>query len=894
MASNNNHPARPGLPMSYSQSSMSSANGMVFSQSQMGSFNASQSVSSTPRATPPPKGSQQSMSFGYSNGLPHGPRSSFAGFEDMNGYGTIMYHEEFKPQIYRAVYSNVSVYEMEVNGVAVMKRRSDSWLNATQILKVAGVVKARRTKTLEKEIAAGEHEKVQGGYGKYQGTWVNYQRGVELCREYHVEELLRPLLEYDMGGTNGTAQDSLDTPTKEQAMAAQRKRLYSGMDNRGMSQPQQGTFFQNISRTAATAVNAMSKARFDSPAARGIDQRRSSVIRKPSHQMSSQDTHIPLNSQQSMYSVTSDGGFGNTFQSNGRYAMHDGASFDHEEANEPPRKRVRSASHQAPSFGMPYEHSAASMAEPTPTEPNDSFYQDMDVSTSIVDGSKRGFEPLPPATTPERFQKMKLIMTLFLDKKTRDFSSHPALMQLTGEDLEIPLDEYRNNALHWAAMLARMPLVYALVEKGVSIFRLNGAGETALQKSVGTRNNLDYRSFPRLLQVLAPTIDMVDYSGRTILHHIAVMAATGGGGHVSAKHYLEALLEFIVRHGGTSLSRQTPNGATENGQGLSQAGEVMTLGRFISEIVNLRDDQGDTALNLAGRARSVLVPQLLEVGADPHIPNHTGLRPADYGVGVDMVDGNAQSQQAGNGGDSFMDQLEKMKKEILDSTVSQITSIIQETLSGLDRDLASNLAKKQEKFDHWHSKIRESAKARQIEQKQLDELKSKSSDRIELSRRFKNLEKSSDDLLVILKGIQGDSLDLSKKCAIGDADKEHGLDIAEFEAIFPETFDPASGFSEQQMAFLRSLPTPETLQQKVEGYQKFNEDILNEVERLKSKNVVLGQNYRRMVMACTGWTAEQVDEAAEGLTQCVKELNENPVPEDEAIEILMKDRGQDW
>ncbi|PWY62627.1 apses transcription factor [Aspergillus eucalypticola CBS 122712] len=873
---------------------MSSANGMVFSQSQMGSFNASQSVSSTPRATPPPKGSQQSMSFGYSNGLPHGPRSSFAGFEDMNGYGTIMYHEEFKPQIYRAVYSNVSVYEMEVNGVAVMKRRSDSWLNATQILKVAGVVKARRTKTLEKEIAAGEHEKVQGGYGKYQGTWVNYQRGVELCREYHVEELLRPLLEYDMGGTNGTAQDSLDTPTKEQAMAAQRKRLYSGMDNRGMSQPQQGTFFQNISRTAATAVNAMSKARFDSPAARGIDQRRSSVIRKPSHQMSSQDTHIPLNSQQSMYSVTSDSGFGNNYQSNGRYAMHDGASFDHEEANEPPRKRVRSASHQAPSFGMAYEHSTASIAEPTPTEPNDSFYQDMDVSTSIVDGSKRGFEPLPPATTPERFQKMKLIMTLFLDKKTRDFSTHPALMQLTGEDLEIPLDEYRNNALHWAAMLARMPLVYALVEKGVSIFRLNGAGETALQKSVGTRNNLDYRSFPRLLQVLAPTIDMVDYSGRTILHHIAVMAATGGGGHVSAKHYLEALLEFIVRHGGTSLSRQTPNGASENGQGLSQAGEVMTLGRFISEIVNLRDDQGDTALNLAGRARSVLVPQLLEVGADPHIPNHTGLRPADYGVGVDMVDGNAQSQQAGNGGDSFMDQLEKTKKEILDSTVSQITSIVQETLSGLNRDLASTLAKKQEKFDHWHSKIRESAKARQIEQKQLDELKSKSSDRIELSRRFKNLEKSSDDLLVILKGIQGDSLDLSKKCAIGDADKEHGLDITEFEAIFPETFDPASGFSEQQMAFLRSLPAPETLQQKVEGYQKYNEDILNEVERLKSKNVVLGQNYRRMVMACTGWTAEQVDEAAEGLTQCVKELNENPVPEDEAIEILMKDRGQDW
>ncbi|PKY05013.1 hypothetical protein P168DRAFT_304105 [Aspergillus campestris IBT 28561] len=895
MASNN-PPARPSLPMSYSQSSVGSANGMSFSQSQMGSFNASQSVASTPGATPPPpKMSQQSaMSFSYPNGMPHGSRGSMGGFEEVNGYGTMIpYPDEFRPQIYRAVYSNIHVYEMEVNGVAVMKRRSDSWLNATQILKVAGVVKARRTKTLEKEIAAGEHEKVQGGYGKYQGTWVQYQRGVDLCREYHVEELLRPLLEYDMGsnGTGGSMRDHLDTPTKEQAMAAQRKRLYSGMENRGMSQPQQGTFFQNISRTAATAVNAMSKARFDSPAARGADSRRSSVVRKPSTQMNSQESQMPFGSQQSMYSMTSDSGFGSNFQANGR-TPHDHIGFEHEDSIEPPRKRMRSSSHQTPSFGMQYEPASLSMNEPTPTEPNDSFYQDMDVPTSVVmDGDKTGHEPLAPATTPERFQKMKLIMTLFLDKRTKDYTTHPALMQLTGDDLEIPLDEYRNNALHWAAMLARMPLVHALVAKGVSIFRLNGAGETALQKSVGTRNNLDYRSFPRLLQILAPTIDMVDYSGRTILHHIAVMAATGGGGHVSAKHYLEALLEFIVRHGGTS--QQTPNGTQENGQSVPPAGEVITLGRFVSEIVNLRDDQGDTALNLAGRARSVLVPQLLEVGADPHIPNHTGLRPADYGVGVDMVDGNGQSQQSGNR-DSFMDQLAKTKKEILDATLAQISSMVQDTLGGIDRDLATSLAKKQEKFSHWHDKIRETAKARQIEQRQLDGLKRQSSDRIELSRRLKNLERSSEDLLITLKGIHGDTFNPSKTIPVGEADKDSGLDITEYEAIFPESFDPAAGFTEQQAAFLNSLPPPETLQRYMQGYTSVNDNILTEVERLKSKNVVLGQNYRRMVMACTGWSAEQVDDAADGLMQCVKELNDHPVPEDEAIEILMRDRGQDW
>ena len=70
-----------------------------------------------------------------------------------------------------AVYSSVPVYEMMVRGIGVMRRRADSWLNATQILKVAGVDKGKRTKILEKDIAQGVHEKVQGGYGRYQGTW---------------------------------------------------------------------------------------------------------------------------------------------------------------------------------------------------------------------------------------------------------------------------------------------------------------------------------------------------------------------------------------------------------------------------------------------------------------------------------------------------------------------------------------------------------------------------------------------------------------------------------------------------------------------------------------------------------------------------------------------------
>ncbi|RPA85256.1 apses-domain-containing protein [Ascobolus immersus RN42] len=99
-------------------------------------------------------------------------------------------------QIFKATYSGVPVYEFLANGIACMRRRSDGWLNATQILKVADFDKPARTRILEREVQRGKHEKVQGGYGKYQGTWVPLERGRELAQMYKVEHLLRPILDF--------------------------------------------------------------------------------------------------------------------------------------------------------------------------------------------------------------------------------------------------------------------------------------------------------------------------------------------------------------------------------------------------------------------------------------------------------------------------------------------------------------------------------------------------------------------------------------------------------------------------------------------------------------------------------------------------------------------------
>ncbi|KAI8908536.1 transcription regulator HTH, apses-type DNA-binding domain-containing protein [Gorgonomyces haynaldii] len=94
-------------------------------------------------------------------------------------------------------YSGIDVWEMVLGPHSVMRRRSDGWINATHILKVAGVEKGKRTKILEREVHHEPHEKIQGGFGKYQGTWVPVERGRQFAIQYQVESLLKPILDVE-------------------------------------------------------------------------------------------------------------------------------------------------------------------------------------------------------------------------------------------------------------------------------------------------------------------------------------------------------------------------------------------------------------------------------------------------------------------------------------------------------------------------------------------------------------------------------------------------------------------------------------------------------------------------------------------------------------------------
>ncbi|KAK7425208.1 Transcription factor mbp1 [Neonectria punicea] len=102
----------------------------------------------------------------------------------------------------RLLHLQIPVYEFQFGGDLkehVMRRRHDDWINATHILKAAGFDKPARTRILERDVQKDVHEKIQGGYGKYQGTWIPLPSGESLAQRHSIYDRLRPIFEYVPG-----------------------------------------------------------------------------------------------------------------------------------------------------------------------------------------------------------------------------------------------------------------------------------------------------------------------------------------------------------------------------------------------------------------------------------------------------------------------------------------------------------------------------------------------------------------------------------------------------------------------------------------------------------------------------------------------------------------------
>jgi len=91
----------------------------------------------------------------------------------------------------------------------------------------------------------------------------------------------------------------------------------------------------------------------------------------------------------------------------------------------------------------------------------------------------------------------------------------------------------------------------------------------------------------------------------------------------------------------------------------------------MSEVVNVQDKGGNTALNHVARiGNRVIIEQLEEVGADFTIPNNAGFKPTDFGVfpRTPTAGRSSSSQTLTSSQNKVPSQLDQIKEEIFASS----------------------------------------------------------------------------------------------------------------------------------------------------------------------------------------------------------------------------------
>ncbi|KAH0545123.1 hypothetical protein FGG08_000735 [Glutinoglossum americanum] len=411
-----------------------------------------------------------------------------------------MARSEEPGKIYTATYSNVPVYELNVNGEHVMRKRENDWVNATHILKNE---KSRRVPTRRFKADTGsfkaresfrddisqEQRLLTGGAG----TWVPLDLGRAIAEQHNVLHLLRPLFDFVPG-------DKSPPPAPKHT----------------------------------TAASARPKAAKQSAAPKRAPT--------PSRQHSELDEDFENSSVQLLDEMTPV----STIASGDEEEMFESSQLY---TGSRKRKRVEDRPNQNDQLHMVYADALL-----------DYF---VDSTSPFREQNKMCVPPSPP----ENFQ------------------------------VDRPIDDRGHTALHWAAAMADVDVVKFFIAAGANVEVHSVSGETPLMRAVLFTNNYEKRTMPKMINDLKPSIPATDNFGSTVFHHIAATTGSKVKLH-AARYYINVICQ-----------KMSEDGTADD----------------VSQILDMQDDSGDTALTIAARngARKC-VRALIAYHASPHIPNLAG------------------------------------------------------------------------------------------------------------------------------------------------------------------------------------------------------------------------------------------------------------------------------
>lgn len=496
-----------------------------------------------------------------------------------------------------------------IRGISVMRRSADSWVNATQILKVAGIPKSSRTKILDKEVLPGLHEKVQGGCecclsrymivysfldGKYQGTWIPFERGVELAAQYGVTSYLAPIFEFNPSPSGITALPVARDGSERQGA----KTPGTGMIAYTPSMPAASPYVQHLQY--GPDMN-MWQPMYGTNMYYPYDMGKPEMAMTPSRNNGSMTSLAPAPDISGMGLPPShaDVYIDQYGQPHPTYATYTNG-------DEPPAKRQRSDDGDMGDFLPEGEEESAEVQEEMEEEDSD----DEEEAPPLPNLFRLATKPLRPKANASTSRTRTKLLAAFASDEPVNLQSNLGTEESGEMDVDMIIDDQGHTALHWATALAKPSITSQLVELGADINRGNYAGETPLIRAVLTTNYAETGDFSTLLSAISASIQTLDQAHRSVVHHIALIAGVAGRAS-SARTYMASVLDWVAKEG-------------------------VEVGLPLKTLVDVQDIHGDTALNIAARVGSkALIQLLLDAGADKSRANKLGLRPVDFGVEIE-------------------------------------------------------------------------------------------------------------------------------------------------------------------------------------------------------------------------------------------------------------------
>ncbi|SCU96588.1 LADA_0H01706g1_1 [Lachancea dasiensis] len=451
-------------------------------------------------------------------------------------------------------------------------------------------------------------------------------------------------------------------------------------------------------------------------------------------------------------------------------------------------------------------------------------------------------------------------------------------------DLDIPIDEHGNTPLHWLCSVANVRLSKDLIRNGADRLLGDKSGESALVKAVKSVNNYDSGTFEELLNYLYPCLILLDDMGRTVLHHIVITSGMPGCA-AAAKYYLDILMGWIVKN-------QTRNASPESDIILS----TLDLKWFISYILNARDINGDTCLNIASRLGNVsIVEALLDYGADPRISNNSGLRPVDFGAGATKLDTSQASNVRGEGPASAVG-----------PDPSVLINNIQSLINTISQDYDMEVRQHKDQLSRLHADLNAQRKVLATSREKLVHARQLRDEHTQLTEQISNIQQAIVEEDATFKKVSGELGidDESLEMAEFDADEPFRIDFiydflekklqSDYKGDLTEMFEKTSvdslmtQLTNENSGHEETIPPEVLLRARISAYEKNGHNLDDSLRSVQEKQAHLEGRFRRVLSLCLKVEEDKVDGMLDGLLQAISTEDPDDFDTSEMQKFLSK------